>query len=78
MPGAASFLSGLLRQTQEPGYPTPTLLSGSLFTGIAYLSIALWRLMVPFAEEPWLAQQFGAEYEEFRGVAAWLSSRKSP
>jgi len=43
-----------------------TLLSGSLFTGIACLVISLWFLTVPFAEEPWLAQQFGAEYEEYR------------
>jgi protein-S-isoprenylcysteine O-methyltransferase Ste14 len=40
--------------------------SGSRLTGTACLSIALWHLVVPFAEEPWLAQQFGSEYEEYR------------
>jgi len=71
--GGRLVRSGPYRWSRNPQYvgacaylAALTLLSGSLFTGIACLSIALWHLMLPFAEEPWLAQQFGAEYEEYR------------
>ena len=43
-----------------------TILSGSQLAAVACLAISLWFLMAPFAEEPWLAEQFGAEYEEYR------------
>lgn len=42
-----------------------TLLSGSQLAAIACLAISLWFVMAPFAEEPWLAEQFGAEYEAY-------------
>ena len=42
------------------------LLSGSWFTAIGCLSIGLWFLASPFVEEPWLAEQLGAEYEAYR------------
>jgi protein-S-isoprenylcysteine O-methyltransferase Ste14 len=71
--GGQLIRSGPYRWSRNPQYvgacaylAALTLLSGSLFTGIACLSIALWHLLLPFAEEPWLAQQFGAEYEEYR------------
>jgi protein-S-isoprenylcysteine O-methyltransferase Ste14 len=43
-----------------------TLLSGSHLAAIACLAVALWFLATPFAEEPWLAERFGAAYEEYR------------
>jgi len=71
--GGQLIRSGPYRWSRNPQYvgacaylASFTLLSGSLLTGIACLAIAVWHLMVPFAEEPWLAQQFGAEYEEYR------------
>jgi protein-S-isoprenylcysteine O-methyltransferase Ste14 len=52
--GACLYLAGLVA------------LSGSHLASICAAAIGLWFLAVPFVEEPWLAERFGAEYEAYR------------
>jgi protein-S-isoprenylcysteine O-methyltransferase Ste14 len=42
------------------------LLSGSHLAALSGLCVALWFVATPFIEEPWLAEQYGAEYEAYR------------
>ena len=42
------------------------LMSGSYFAAIGGLFVAVWFLVSPFVEEPWLAERFGSEYEAYR------------
>jgi protein-S-isoprenylcysteine O-methyltransferase Ste14 len=71
--GRQLIRSGPYRWSRNPQYvgvcaylASLTILSGSLLTGIACGAISFWFLMATFAEEPWLAQHFGGEYEEYR------------
>lgn len=41
------------------------LLSGSHLAAIASVAVALWFLVTPVVEEPWLAEQFGEEYTQY-------------
>jgi len=55
------------------------ILSGSWFTAIGSVSIVLWFLASPFVEEPWLAEQFPAEYDAYRSaVPRFFGLRKVP
>ena len=65
--------SGPYRFSRNPQYvgaciylAALVVLSGSYLAAIASLAIALWFLATPFAEEPWLAERYGAEYEAYR------------
>jgi protein-S-isoprenylcysteine O-methyltransferase Ste14 len=42
------------------------LVTKSLFAAVTGTIMMSWFFMAPFAEEPWLAQQFGRDYEEYR------------
>jgi protein-S-isoprenylcysteine O-methyltransferase Ste14 len=54
-----------------------TLLTGSLLAGIASLGGMVPLLLVPFAEEPWLEERYGAAYAEYkREVGRFLTFRK--
>ncbi len=53
-------------------------LSGSWFTAVGCLSIGLWFLASPLVEEPWLAEQFGAEYEEYRSTVSRFFGVRRP
>src|SRR5215469_11997146 len=71
--GGQLIRSGPYRWSRNPQYvgvcaylASLTLLSGSQFTAVACLVVAAWFLLAPFAEEPWLAEQFGPEYEAYR------------
>jgi protein-S-isoprenylcysteine O-methyltransferase Ste14 len=71
--GGKLIRSGPYRWSRNPQYvgvcaylASLILLSGSQLTAVACLVVAAWFLLTPFAEEPWLAEQFGTEYEEYR------------
>ena len=77
--GGQLIRSGPYRWSRNPQYvgvcaylASLTILSGSLLTGVACGAISLWFLTATFAEEPWLARQFGVEYEEYRRVVPRL------
>ena len=42
------------------------LISNSLLSWIACSVASLWFLVAPFAEEPWLFDQYGEEYDNYR------------
>jgi len=42
------------------------LVTGSFEALIIGIVMMLWFVMAPLSEEPWLAQQFGEPYEEYR------------
>jgi protein-S-isoprenylcysteine O-methyltransferase Ste14 len=64
---------GPYRYSRNPQYVSYVLMlvSGSVLTGswktavLALLGI-VWFLLAPFAEEPWLREQYGAAYEAYR------------
>ena len=65
--------SGPYRWSRNPQYvgtcaylASLVLLSGSHLAAIASFAVALWFLVSPFVEEPWLAERFGAEYAQYR------------
>jgi protein-S-isoprenylcysteine O-methyltransferase Ste14 len=76
--------SGPYRFSRNPQYvgtciylASLALLSGSHLVAIAALAIGLWFLATPFVEEPWLAAQYGAEYEAYcREVPRFLGVRR--
>jgi protein-S-isoprenylcysteine O-methyltransferase Ste14 len=52
------------------------LLSGSHLAAIAGFAVAVWFLVTPFVEEPWLAERFGEEYAQYcREVPRFLGVR---
>ncbi len=64
--------SGPYRWSRNPQYLgtciyllSLVLLSGSAFTAAGCLFIGIWFLVSPFIEEPWLSEQFGADYQEY-------------
>lgn len=72
LPGAF-VRSGPYRFSRNPQYlgtclylAALILLSGSHLTAVGCLAVALWFLVTPFVEEPWLAERYGAEYEAYR------------
>ena len=71
----ALIRSGPYRWSRNPQYLgtciyliSLVLLSGSWFTAVGGLLVGLWFLASPFVEEPWLAEQFGAEYQAYRST----------
>lgn len=42
------------------------LVTGSFAALIIGIIMMLWFIMAPFSEEPWLEQQFGKQYKEYR------------
>ena len=42
------------------------LITGSFEALIIGMIMMLWFVMAPLSEEPWLGQQFGKQYEEYR------------
>jgi protein-S-isoprenylcysteine O-methyltransferase Ste14 len=75
--------SGPYRFSRNPQYLGSCLylaalvvLSGSHLAAIGCVAVALWFLVAPFVEEPWLAERFGAEYEAYcRTVPRFLRLR---
>ncbi len=64
--------SGPYRFTRNPQYVGDiiallgfALLCNSLLASINVLVGALWFVLAPFTEEPWLRKQYGAAYEEY-------------
>ena len=47
-------------------YVGVVLVTKSLMALIIGIIMMSWFFMAPFAEEPWLAKQFGKQYEEYR------------
>jgi protein-S-isoprenylcysteine O-methyltransferase Ste14 len=65
--------SGPYRWSRNPQYlgsclylASLVLLGGSYATAAGCLAVGLWFAATPFVEEPWLAEQFGVEYEAYR------------
>ncbi len=65
--------SGPYRWSRNPQYvgtcfylAALALLGGGQLTAIACLAASTSFVLAPFAEEPWLAEQFGLAYEEYR------------
>jgi len=67
--------------SRNPGYVGDLLLilgyvilTDSLFAGLVGAAGAVWFLLAPFAEEPWLEEQYGEEYRRYRArISRWLS-----
>lgn len=57
------------RNPQYVGYVVATLgfalLTNSTLAGLLCLAYVGWWLALPFAEEPWLREQYGAAYERY-------------
>ena len=71
--GGQLIRSGPYSRSRNPQYvgtcvylASLAILSGSHLSVIACLPAALWFLEAPFVEEPWLAERYGEEYEEYR------------
>ena len=43
-----------------------TLLTNSVRVAILAIGGVFWTLLLPFAEEPWLTEQYGDNYEIYR------------
>ena len=55
------------------------ILSGSALLAVVAPVIALGFVLVPFAEEPWLEEQYGEAYRRYRNrVPRWISIRRPP
>ncbi len=53
------------------------LITNSLLAAIIGALVIFWFLLAPLAEEPWLARQFGAQYEDYcRRVPRFLGFAK--
>jgi len=69
--------------SRNPGYVGDLLLivgyvilTDSRLAGIVGAAGAVWFLLAPFAEEPWLEAQYGEAYRRYRTrVPRWISSR---
>jgi protein-S-isoprenylcysteine O-methyltransferase Ste14 len=65
--------TGPYRYTRNPQYVAEILIyigivlvTKSLFAVVVGVIMMSWFFMAPFAEEPWLARQFGRQYEAYR------------
>jgi protein-S-isoprenylcysteine O-methyltransferase Ste14 len=65
--------TGPYRYTRNPQYVAEILIyigvilvTKSLFAVVIGVIMMSWFFMAPLAEEPWLIQQFGREYEQYR------------
>ena len=70
--GGHLIRSGPYRWSRNPQYvgvcaylSSLMLLGGSHLAAIACFAVALWFLVTPFVEEPWLAKRFGEEYAQY-------------
>lgn len=66
------YTEGLYRYSRNPQYVGfitgvigVVLLSGSAYAGILGILGIIWLLGAPLAEEPWLRQQYGDEYDTY-------------
>lgn len=66
--------SGPYRFTRNPQYVGDIVffigvgvIANSVYLWIAHLLLALWFALAPLAEEPWLEEQYGHAYREYRG-----------
>ena len=66
--------SGPYRFTRNPQYLGDivcfigvSVIANSLLLWITHLLITLVFVVVPLAEEPWLEEQYGEKYREYRG-----------
>lgn len=64
--------TGPYRYTRNPQYVAEILIyigiilvTKSLFAVVIGAIMMSWFIMAPFAEEPWLTQQFGKQYEDY-------------
>jgi protein-S-isoprenylcysteine O-methyltransferase Ste14 len=64
--------SGPYRRSRNPQYvgtcaylASLMVLSGSHLAAVGCFAVALWFLLTPFVEEPWLAERFGEEYAQY-------------
>lgn len=46
-------------------YLAAVLITNSLLSAVIGALVILWFLMAPYAEEPWLARQFGGQFEAY-------------
>jgi len=53
------------------------LLVNSLRVAVLSLSYVCWLALLPFAEEPWLRERFGDEYDEYCGRVPRFASRRT-
>jgi protein-S-isoprenylcysteine O-methyltransferase Ste14 len=67
------YTGGIYRYTRNPQYVGIliassgfTLLTNSVRFAMLALGSALWTLLLPSAEEPWLEEQYGDNYETYR------------
>lgn len=66
--------SGPYRFTRNPQYVGDIVffigvgvIANSVYLWIAHLLLALWFAIAPLTEEPWLEEQYGDAYREYRG-----------
>lgn len=66
------YTGGIYRYTRNPQYVGGlialggfTLLTNSVRFAILAVGSAIWTLLLPFAEEPWLEEQYGEDYETY-------------
>lgn len=67
------YTDGIYRYTRNPQYVGNiiaiggwTLVTNSVRFALLALGSVVWHLLLPFAEEPWLVEQYGEEYETYR------------
>lgn len=67
------YTEGLYQYTRNPQYIGNltaiggfVLLANSVWFAILAAGNAVWHLLLPFAEEPWLTKQYGESYESYR------------
>lgn len=81
---AELYTEGLYARSRNPQYLGMiiglvgfALLVNSLFVAILSLVHMSWLLLLPFAEEPWLREQFGDEYDDYCDRVPRFVSRKT-